>query len=156
MPSHPAIVSRLPGRIRLRHPGLRAPARHHDLMARLGQLAEVTGNPAIGSLLIRFDPGDTALAERIDAELAGALAERIDAELAGAPEPAPAPPPGRPPVRRDLKRQVNQAAKIGALVSLAVSLAALPTSRRLHARAGAVFVALTLLHVGVHWRHTLR
>lgn len=142
---HPAVVSRLPGRIRLRHPALRAPARHQDLAARLERLGTVTGNPAVGSLLVRFDPADSSVGPRIDAVLADMLP-------VAATTAAPAAPGGR----RPLKRDINRAAKIGALLSLALSLAALPASRRLHAQAGAVFVALTLLHIGVHWRQTLR
>lgn len=140
------LVSVLPGRIRVRHPALREDERYRALSGRLAALATLTGDPAVGSLLLTYDPSRIAPAwmeERVRAEVAAVL---------------PAPASGGDPARRGrpLKRSVNRAAKIGAVAAMAVSLAALGSSRRLHAQAGLVAVALTLVHMAVHWRQTLR
>lgn len=144
LPDHPAIVSALPGRLRLRHADWRDPSRHQAVAERLAGMGTVSGNPAIGSLLLRYDPARTG-------EVAAILAEILP------PAPEPRAPARRAPGRRPIgKRDLNRAAKIGAMLSLALSLAALPGNRRLHAQAGAVFVALTLVHMAVHWRQTFR
>ncbi|AVM74915.1 hypothetical protein [Magnetospirillum gryphiswaldense] len=149
-----AFVSILPGRIRLRHPLLRDTGRHRALTARLLPLALVEGNPVIGSLLLRFDPADTSMETRIRAEVAAVL-----------PDPsAPASPRASPhmgkrialPQPHKAKWQINRAAKIGAVASMAVSLAALGTSRKLHAQAGALFVMMMLTHMATHWRRTFK
>lgn len=154
------FVSTLPGRIRLRHPALRAQPSHAALAARLAALGVVVqGNPAIGSLLLTFDAADAGMPARIRAEVAAAL-------------PHPAPEHGASPARAvphvgkrialpksrkaSAKWEINRAAKIGAIVSMAVSLAALGTSKKLHAQAGIVFVAMMLAHMAVHWRRTLK
>jgi hypothetical protein len=139
-----AFVSVLPGRIRLRHPLLRDGGRHRALTARLLPLAQVEGNPAIGSLLLYFDPADTGLETRIRAEVAAVLP--ID----------PSPVPAALPQPHKAKWQINRAAKIGAVASMAVSLAALGTSRKLHAQAGALFVMMMLTHMATHWRRTFK
>ncbi|HYG85239.1 MAG TPA: hypothetical protein VD978_03190 [Azospirillum sp.] len=141
------IVSALPGRIRLRHPSLRQRSRSQELTARLAALDGLRiaeSNPAVGSLLVLYDP---ACVERtaIEARVAAAASAVLDNGDAA-------------PVNREeegetalsLKRQLNRAAKIGMLGSMAVSLAALGTGKRLHAGAGALFVALMLIHTTVH------
>ena len=150
-----AFVSVLPGRIRLRHPLLRDTGRHRALTARLLPLALVEGNPVIGSLLLRFDPADPGMETRIRAEVAAVLP--IDPS-------APASPRASPhmgtrialPQPHKAKWQINRAAKIGAVASMAVSLAALGSSRKLHAQAGAVFVMMMLTHMATHWRRTFK
>ena len=57
---------------------------------------------------------------------------------------------------KSTKQDLNRLAKIGAVVSMAVSLAALGTSKKLHAQAGYVFVAMMLAHMAVHWRRTFK
>lgn len=147
-----AFASVLPGRIRLRHPLLRDAARHQALADRLRLLADVEGNPATGSLLLRFDPADAGVAARIRAEVAAALP-------AAAPPAVTAQPlaraTGRPRKNR-VKWGVNRAAKAGAVTSMVVSLAALSFSKRLHAQAGMASVALMLVHMAVHWRRILK
>lgn len=150
-----AFVSVLPGRIRLRHPLLRDAGRHRDLTTRLQALAQVEGNPAIGSLLLYFDPTDTGTETRIRAEVAAVL-------------PIDPPPPSTArssphrgkrialPQPHKAKWQINRVAKIGAVASMAVSLAALGTSRKLHAQAGALFVVMMLTHMATHWRRTFK
>lgn len=148
-----AFVSVLPGRIRLRHPALRERARHAELTTRLQKLVQVESNPTLGSLLLRFAPGDDDVVALIRAEVAAVL----PAALADAPRPRPHMGQrialARP---RKAKWEINRAAKIGAMVSMAVSLAALGSSKKLHAQAGMVFVAMMLVHMAVHWRRTLK
>lgn len=148
-----AFVSVLPGRIRLRHALLRHAGRFRDLTMRLQPLAQVEGNPAIGSMLLRFDPADAGIEARIRAEVAASL----PAEEAIKPRSPPhvgkrialaAP--------HKAKWEINRAAKIGAVASMAVSLAALGTSRKLHAQAGALFVLMMLTHMAIHWRRTFK
>ena len=148
------FASVLPGRIRLRHPLLRDGARHAALSERLAALVAVEGNPRLGSLLLRFDPADSGMEARIRAEVAAALP---------APEPAARPVPhvgkriALPKSRKAAaKWEINRAAKIGAIVSMAISLAALGTSKKLHAQAGFVFVAMMLAHMAAHWRRTFK
>lgn len=146
-----AFVSVLPGRIRLRHPLLRDAARHQALADRLRRLADVEGNPATGSLLLRFDPADTGVDARIRAEVAAALPA---AALAATPSPPAR--AARRPRKASVKWGVNRAAKAGAVTSMVVSLAALSFSKRLHAQAGMASVALMLVHMAVHWRRILK
>lgn len=150
-----AFVSVLPGRIRLRHALLRDAVRHRALTARLQPLAEIEGNVAIGSLLLRFDPADTGLETRIRAEVAAVLPIN----------PSPSRPDRSSPHRgrrialpqpHKAKWQINRVAKIGAVASMALSLAALGTSRKLHAQAGALFVMMMLTHMATHWRRTFK
>lgn len=150
-----AFVSVLPGRIRLRHALLRDATRHQTLTARLRSMVEVEGNVAIGSLLLRFDPTDTGMEVRIRAEVAMVLP---------ADPSAPTKPRSPPHMGKRIalaqphkaKWQINRAAKIGAVISMAVSLAALGTSKKLHAQAGALFVLMMLTHMATHWRRTFK
>lgn len=148
-----AFVSVLPGRIRLRHPALRERARHAELTTRLQKLVQVEGNPALGSLLLRFAPDDDGMVARIRAEVAAVL------PVSSTDQPRPRPHVGQRIALtgpRKAKWEINRAAKIGAVVSMAVSLAALGSSKKLHAQAGAVFVAMMLAHMAVHWRRTFK
>ena len=155
------IVSRLPGRLRLRHPSWRgAPALSalRDECLGWDGVLEAEANPASGSLLLRFDATRLPLA---------ALEARLHDRLG--------PPPGaaRVPDRaRDggmgragsgwadrlpqPSPQVNRVAKYGMLGSGALMLLALGVSTRLHAVAGGVYVALTLAHMLHHRRKLLR
>jgi len=146
------FASVLPGRIRLRHAVLRDRALHADLTSRLEKLAQVQGNAAIGSLLVTFDSTDSGLETRIRAEVAQVLP-------VVASKPAERPHVGKRialPRPKTAKQDLNRAAKIGAVISMAVSLAALGTSKKLHAQAGIVFVAMMLAHMAVHWRRTFK
>ncbi|MBR9973322.1 hypothetical protein [Magnetospirillum sulfuroxidans] len=149
MDSVNVFASVLPGRIRLRHPLLRDKSRHDALTARLQALAQVEGNPALGSMLLRFDPDDGTMQARIRAEVAAvlpAIARPVPHVAQRIALTAP----------RKAKWEINRVAKIGAMASMAVSLLALGTSKKLHAQAGAVFVAMMLTHMAVHWRRTLK
>lgn len=142
------IVSALPGRIRLRHPALRSPSRHRELMDRLTALDGLRvaeNNSAVGSLLVLYDP---TRVERMAAEAQVTAAAAAVLELGDA---APPPPDAERKAAALLpKWPINRVAKIGMLGSLAVSLAALGTGKRLHAGAGALFVALMLIHMAGH------
>lgn len=147
-----AFVSVLPGRIRLRHALLRDATRHQSLTAQLQPLVEVEGNVAIGSLLLRFDPADSGMEARIRAEVATVLPTVAD-------KPRSSPHMGKRIALAQphkAKWQINRAAKIGAVISMAVSLAALGTSKKLHAQAGALFVLMMLTHMATHWRRTFK
>ncbi|MCW2286420.1 hypothetical protein M2323_004215 [Rhodoblastus acidophilus] len=153
------FASALPGRIRLRHPALRNRDIHARVLDSLREFADIESNPAVGSMLLRFDPTDAELEARIRAEVAALLgpAEASPAEP-GSETAATAPPPAPHGSRRRrrAKWELNRAAKIGAVASMALSLAALKSSRKLHAQAGVLSLALTLIHIVVHRRHVLR
>ncbi|WP_029007251.1 HMA2 domain-containing protein [Azospirillum halopraeferens] len=151
------VVSVLPGRIRLRHPGLRRPDRHDALTARLATLEGVRvaeGNPVVGSLLLVYDPAAAEPAAVLAA--VRAAADAVLAPAAAQPPPEPTAVPATPAAGRSLKWQVNRMSKVGMLTSLAATLAALGVSKRLHARAGIVFVALSAVHTLIHRRRLLR
>jgi len=155
------FASVLPGRIRLRHPMLRNRKALAQFVERLGKFANVDSNPAVGSLLLRFDPADAEAKARIRAEVAAILGDLDPTRPAEAPDPEEdpnevPPPPGPARRRRAAKWELNRVAKIGSAAAMAVSLAALSSSRKLHAQAGALSVALMLAHIAVHWRRTFR
>lgn len=143
------FVSVLPGRIRLRHPLLRQAAVREALAERLRPLATVESHAATGSLLLRFDPADGELVGRLRSEVAAILPDAPTAS-------APALPRAGQRGRLKPKWRLNQAAKIGAIASMAVSLAALGSSRKLHARAGQVFLLMAATHIAMHWRRTFK
>ncbi|MFZ2854961.1 MAG: HMA2 domain-containing protein [Rhodocyclaceae bacterium] len=139
------IASALPGRIRVRAPGLR----HADSLARLQATLQaldgvhaVEGKPAADSIVVRYD------AARVAPETMESLVEaQVDAELA---RPRSKFPPST-------RVRINRAAKAGMLGSLALSLAlAAAGNKRWHAATGLVFVACLGVHLTVHRRHLLR
>lgn len=145
------FVSVVPGRIRLRHSLLRDPERHSLLYERLRGLVQVTSDPKVGSLLLRYDPADQTMESRIRAEVEAVLAAggpRSEAMLSDDAALARR--------RRQARSKINRVAKIGALAGMTASLAALGVSRKLHAQIGAVAVAMTLAHAAFHWRRTFR
>jgi hypothetical protein len=154
------FASVLPGRIRLRHPVLRNRDVHARILESLQEFAEIESNPAVGSLLLRFDPTDRDMEARIRAEVAAVFGAAeppaVEPASSAIADPAPTPALHAPRRRRRAKWELNRAAKIGAVASMAVSLAALTTSRKLHAQAGVLAVALMLIHMLVHRRHVLR
>lgn len=153
------IASAVPGRVRVRHPLLRRAGRVHAVAARLEAIPGVrvaAVDPVVGSLLALYDPDacDPGDAERRIAAAAVAV-------LDPGPGPEDAPEPGAGPGvepsgrGRGIKRRINRAAKIGMMGSMALSLGALGVGKRLHAGAGAVFVALMLTHMAVHRKRLL-
>ncbi|NYZ13655.1 hypothetical protein HL658_13965 [Azospirillum sp. RWY-5-1] len=145
------IASALPGRIRLRHPLLRQPDRLRDAAARLAQLEGLRvaeSNPAVGSLLVLYDPAALDPAT-VEAAVTAALEPVLHPGDAPAADPEAGPPPAHGREVPDLKRRINRAAKIGMMGSMAATLAALAVGKRLHAGAGTLFVALMLVHMTV-------
>ncbi|PPQ41448.1 hypothetical protein CKO39_21880 [Rhodopseudomonas palustris] len=157
-----AFVSVLPGRIRLRHRMLRDRACLAALDARLRALVTVDGDPAVGSLLLQYDPADTEMEARIRAEVAAVWAtmapvEPQDPSTAGAEAATAANDPiDRLRRRAQTRLAINRVAKVGALAGMAGTVAALGVSRKLHAQMGIVAIAATLTHLAVHWRRTFR
>lgn len=153
------IVASIPGRLRLRDPALRRPARLAALARELGGLkgvAAVEANATAGSLVLRYDP---ARLGRVEAEAAaGAAANRVLDRDAASAAKVPARPAGRVSRRNDGRRQrLNRQAKRGMLGSLAVSLAlAAAGAKRWHAVSGALFLAGLAVHLAIHRRSLLQ
>lgn len=150
------LRSRVPGRIRVRHPALRVRTRLTGLAAELAGwdgMIVVEGNPSTGSLLLHYDALSRAPAE-MEARVAEAAAAAIG--LSAEPPVALSKPaaPRKKPSRNNL-RQLNRAAKFGMMASLPLSLAALAVSKRAHAAAGAAFVALVIVHMTANRRYLL-
>jgi len=156
-----AIASALPGRLRLRDPAWRSPDRNEALRVELAgwdKVGSVEGNPRGGSLLLRYDPAELAPSE-IEARVAERFALPPKAASSAAVS-RPAPP--RPVWSADAlldsvaTRQANKISKIGLLASTALMLAALGFSKRLHAAAGGVNLALLLVHLAYNRQKMLR
>jgi hypothetical protein len=147
------VASSIPGRLRLRAPGLRAPETLARLAAELGALdasCRVETNPRCGSLLLRYD------ATRLDPQVAKSTALAL---LSPDATPSSAALPGRgQKLRHHYTRtslKLNRYAKYGMLASLGASLIYAATgATRAHALTGAVFVACMGAHLIVH-RHRL-
>lgn len=154
------LASSLPGRLRLRDRALRGKDLHESLLAEFRAWPGVVGaegNLTTGSILLHYEVGQVAQAD-MEARVLAAVPG-----LAAAPEPdAPQAPAKRSltaaptPSRRALLRRLNRYSKIGMMGSLALSLAAIAASKRVHAGAGGLFVALMLVHMGVHRHHLLK
>lgn len=149
--SQGSLVSRLPGRLRLRHPAIKDAAvcrRLADEIAAWDGVVSSDGTPVTGGLLLIYDP-----ARVVPADMEARVTALVDREC-GTAETADRPSAAiSPPFDRTL-RQLNRPAKIGMLASLALSLAALPVSRRLHAVTGVLHLGLLSLHLARH-RETL-
>lgn len=145
------IASAVPGRIRVRHPLLRRMDRFQEALGHLEALDAVRvteSNPAVGSVLLSYDP---AAVTPEDAR------SQVEALLSAVLHPAEAPPvPDDPapaaeikPAAPELKWRINRAAKIGMMGSMAATLAALGVGKRVHAGFGTLFVAFMLVHMTV-------
>lgn len=152
-PKRNPIVSRLPGRIRLRDPLLRQAKPSARLAAALGALngaLTVDANPIAGSLLMYYDTTRCDRAQ-MEADVAALAAAELDAPA------QPAPRSTTRPSRRNVARAANRAAKIGMLGVFPLTLAlAASGNKALHATAGGVFTLLLLVHWTVHRRHLLK
>lgn len=140
------FASRIPGRIRLRHPALKQKRVLGALIDEISAWEGVTaamGNCATCGLLVCYDQN-----RRPQQAMEQALADRLNA----LPEMAvPVVPPS--PARRAWNANgVNRIAKLAGVGGMALSLAALPFSRSLHATAGGIGVAFLLLHMSHHRR----
>lgn len=139
-----AIVSSLPGRIRLRHPALRQPRRLASLGAQLAALegvAAVRANAAAGSLVVAYAVDFEV--KRMEAAVAAAAAATIGARHA-------------PPHARQRRVRGKTIVNRGMLASLAASLLALAAGKRWHAASGGVFLAFLVFHLASHRRQLLR
>lgn len=148
-----AIVSSIPGRLRLRHPLLRQHERSDDLSTRLRGLeavVSVEANPITGSLLVIYDAARCARAA-MERQITGLGESRGETGPADRGNESPA------PSSRAAARQLNRLAKLGMMASLPVSLAfAAAGGKKLHALTGGVFSVLLLAHLVVHRRHLLK
>lgn len=145
--SKESLASRLPGRLRVRHPAMKDPAvcrRLADEIAGWDGVVSSEGNPVTGGLLLIYDP---ALAVPADME---ARVSALVSRECGVMDAAGRPSAGVSPSFGRTLRQLNRPAKIGMLGSLALSLAALPVNRRLHAAAGVFYLGLLSLHLARH------
>lgn len=145
------FASRLPGRLRLRHPALRRPQRNAAAVARLAGLEGTTlatGNAATGGLLLLYDHTRIAPAA-MEAQAAAALGEILGLSPAPSPEPAPEKTPERM-LRGGRGRPVSRAVNIGMLASMAATLLALAAGRRLHAAFGVAHLAFLAVHLAIH------
>lgn len=144
------IASHVPGRLRLRHPDLRAAGRNAETAAALAGWNGVTaaeGKPACGSIVLRYDPDGIASAD---------VETRIRALFTMADEGEKAP-PGSTPSEEGLSLwNLNRPAKIGMLTALAGTLIALSVGKKLHAVFGALHVAFLLVHLANHRKKILQ
>lgn len=151
MDLHRAIVSSIPGRLRLRHPSLRGCAQRSAVSACVSALPgvlSVDANPQTGSLLVRYDATRCERAA-MEAQLAGLFPAVPDALPGEAENSANS--------RRAVAREWNRVAKLGMMASLPLSLVlAAAGSKKTHALTGGVFTALLLVHLVVHRRHLIK
>jgi hypothetical protein len=151
-----AIASALPGRLRLHDPAWRLPSRNEALRAELAgwdKVRSVEGNPRGGSLRLRYDPAELAPSE---------IEAQVTARFAIAPKTMKTAAAPRAAWSSDAlidslaTREANKISKIGLLASTAVMLASLGFSKRLHAAAGGVNLALLLVHLAYNRQKMLR
>jgi hypothetical protein len=151
------IASSIPGRLRLRAPGLRNPARLESLHAAIAKWSGVLAvetNPKAGSLLVRYDVRHLERT-RIEARAATAAAKVLGTHAtkvgAGGTAADARHHGGTPRVK------ANRWAKRGMLASLTVSLLlAAAGTKRWHALAGVAFMHALAVHLWAHRRHILR
>jgi hypothetical protein len=151
-----AIASALPGRLRVRDRAWRLPAHNEAVRAELAGwsgIGSAEGNPRGGSILLRYDPAQVP-----PSEIEARIAERFAIPAQAAPRPLVT----RPAWSNDefldslATRKANKAAKIGLLASTVVMLASLGFSKRVHAAAGGVNLALLLVHLIYNRQKMLR
>ncbi len=158
-----AIVSRLPGRLRVRDPGLRQPQRNEALRTELADwtgVVSVEGNPTAGSILLCYDVSrvspsemEARMIQRLEILRGGSVASEVKPEGAGS-DPSESG-LGENGFGATLWR-MNRAAKIGMLGSLAATLLALSVGKRLHATAGTAYLAFLLVHLANHRNKLLK
>ena len=137
-----AVTCFFAGRLRLRHPALRAPDRAEAARARLAAtpgVHAVTVNPRTGSLLLEYDAAKPD-AELLVRDLIGAAAPKPDRRRNGG-------------MRRTRSRLLNRAM----LAALAGTTGlALADRTRAHTLEGGLFLILNALHVYEYRRNLLR
>lgn len=158
MPLSP-LVSRLPGRLRLRHDWLR---RTDDNCAFRATLAgwegvlSTEGNAATGGVLVLYDPARLAPSD-MEERVAACLAEMVGA---AAPPTSVAKPTRRP---RRSKFQgvlddgdIHRVVKIGMMATMGGSLLALAASKKFHAVLGGLHLAFLAFHLVKYRKKLLR
>jgi len=142
------VASSIPGRLRLRAPGLRNPVQLENLRTTIAQwsgVLAVEANPTTGSLLIRYDAEKLSI-ERCEAhalELIGKSPGKLRAPKVGAGGTA--------------RVKTNRWAKRGMLASLTVSLLLAATgAKRWHALTGVLFLHALAVHLWAHRRYVLK
>lgn len=151
------VASRLPGRLRLRHPGLRRPracTAAQTLLTGWDGVTAAETNPATGGLLLRYDPARAA-PDEMEARAVAALNSLFGtARPQAAPSPVAPRPVAKPPLspRPMSKRLVN----IGMLGSMAATLGALAYGKKLHALMGAAHLVFLAVHLATHRRKLAR
>ncbi|MDD3529660.1 MAG: hypothetical protein PHS77_07255 [Gallionellaceae bacterium] len=148
------IASSIPGRMRLRHPALRDPARMQQLLVAIGTWPGTLGhivNTRTGSLLLTYDP---SLIKEADCR---ARAESAIEALAPA-SPPPAEAKARSPRHsRIVSKRINTMSKRTMLASLAASmLLAAVGAKRGHIWTGLVFLHALGAHLWVYRRTLLK
>lgn len=140
------IVSRLPGRLRLRGEDLRVSAANQALCRELlgwEGVVSAEGNPTTGGILLRYDVG------HIDTEAMEAMvAARVDRATASVSVSEPKP--------DAMLWRMNRYAKWGMLGSLTGTVAALAVGKKLHAAFGVAHLAFLLVHLSNHRNKLLK
>jgi hypothetical protein len=138
------IVSRLPGRLRLRATELKLAAHNEalcrELMGWTGVLS-AEGNPRTGGILLHYDIAQVEPAA-IEARLSARLAEFVPAHPAAGPG--------------EMLWRMNRYAKWGMLGSLSGTLLALTVGKRMHAALGALHVVFLAVHLANHRNKLLK
>ena len=142
-----SVVSRLPGRLRIRHPLLRDPRRIAEAGAQAWEVdgvEQVEAQPITGSLLIRYDHYKTT-----EDQLLSCFTQYISGRTFSPRKPNSSPAPGR----RVWRRAVN----LGMLGSLGLSVyAAYRISKKSHVALGYLFLAVSLEHLRLNRRRLFR
>lgn len=144
----PVIVSHLPGRLRLRDPGLRLPPRNEGLRVECGAwdgVIAVEGNPKAGSLLLHYDV-TRIQPEDMEVRVAQRLAVLLGHDSAI----------GSAAAFGEALWSLNRPAKMGMLASLAASLLALSVGKKAHAVFGALHLAFLTVHLANHRKKLLK
>lgn len=136
------IVSRLPGRLRLRATALRHSGRNTALCAELAGwpgVLSAEGSPRTGGILVHYDARQVEPA---------AFEARISDRLMDIAPVAPPPEPGQG--QGQTLWRMNKYAKWGMLGSLSGTLIALTAGKKLHAAFGALHLLFLAVHLSNH------
>lgn len=153
------LVSRLPGRLRLRHDWLRRADDNGVFCATLAGwdgVLSAEGNAATGGVLVLYDPARLAPSD-MEARVAACLAEMIGT----ATPPTPAAKPARRPRRNKIQGvlddgDIHRVVKIGMMATMGGSLLALAASKKFHAVLGGLHLAFLAFHLAKYRKKLLR
>lgn len=153
------LVSRLPGRLRLRHDWLRRTDDNHAFRATLAGwegVLSTEGNAATGGVLVLYDPARLAPSD-METRVSACLAEMIGT----AAPPSPAAKPARNLRRSKLQGvlddgDIHRVVKIGMMATMGGSLLALAASKKFHAALGGLHLAFLAFHLVKYRKKLLR